>query len=295
MGLLGSIKSIGKKIVGGAKSLVSKGWDSIKGIGSGFLQSAPGMLSGLAGDYLGNQFIGVPNSALSFAQSQQGAYEQWAQAERMYKNRYKWTMEDMKRSGLNPILAVSSGMGVGNTPQLTSAKGFQPHSPYGSGAASAKGFAQSYEAEEGASLKRAQASETIQKTKQAFEQTRKIMAETRVTSQTEKNLRQEWFNIDKQYDVLTKQIEHTQKSIYQLETRGDLNQAERRKVEAEKQQIKINTQRLKQEVLKAKAVLSKLQTISDVYKTPYFGQALSGISETLKTIAKIIPFAPSGN
>ena len=46
-------------------------------------------------------------------------------AQYMYKNRYKWTMEDMKRSGLNPILAATGGFNVGSGPQIASAQSFQ--------------------------------------------------------------------------------------------------------------------------------------------------------------------------
>lgn len=41
-----------------------------------------------------------------------------AQAERMYKHRYRWQMQDLKAAGLNPMLTVSQGAGNPSVPDV---------------------------------------------------------------------------------------------------------------------------------------------------------------------------------
>lgn len=62
-------------------------------------------------------------------------------------------MADMKKAGLNPILAASGGFNVGSGVSAPAASGVQPHSAYGAGSSSAKGFSQSKESEAGAQEK----------------------------------------------------------------------------------------------------------------------------------------------
>lgn len=71
-------------------------------IGIGSLTSA---LSGLANEYFAGK-------SRKFAKKQQGRAHEFA--ERMYRHRYEYTMEDMRRAGLNPILAYVQG--AGSTP-----------------------------------------------------------------------------------------------------------------------------------------------------------------------------------
>ena len=63
-------------------------------------------LGGLAG---GAGSIG--GSALSYALSKKEAKRQRRFQERMFRNRYSYTMEDMRNAGLNPILAAKQGPG----------------------------------------------------------------------------------------------------------------------------------------------------------------------------------------
>ena len=36
----------------------------------------------------------------------------WLREKEAYQNRYRWTMDDMRKAGLNPILAASGGFNV---------------------------------------------------------------------------------------------------------------------------------------------------------------------------------------
>lgn len=59
------------------------------------------MVEGLIGSVLGSVASGLFGS--SSAKQQQKA------SERAYKHRYQWEMEDLRKAGLNPMLAISQG------------------------------------------------------------------------------------------------------------------------------------------------------------------------------------------
>ncbi|ALS03738.1 VP2 [Gokushovirus WZ-2015a] len=71
-----------------------------------FLGSALGSVVNVAGGLLGGALSNKANSASA---AQANAYNV-----ENYQHRYQWTMEDLKKAGLNPILAVTSGGLTGN-------------------------------------------------------------------------------------------------------------------------------------------------------------------------------------
>lgn len=75
--------------------------NAVSNLGGGLINSA---LS-IGKDFLSNQLINKPNAASAFGNTVDS-----------YKNRYQWTMEDMRKAGLNPILAATGGFNVGSGP-----------------------------------------------------------------------------------------------------------------------------------------------------------------------------------
>lgn len=68
-----------------------------------------------AGAALGGLLGGAAQGGISYASAQQ----QQAATREAYQHRYQWTMEDMKKAGLNPLLAASHGAGsVGSMAQM---------------------------------------------------------------------------------------------------------------------------------------------------------------------------------
>lgn len=93
MGFFSGVKKIGSAI-GGA---ISKASD--------FISGGAGDLIGAGLSFLGGERANAANSAQA-AQSMEFSKES-------YQNRYQWTMEDMKKAGMNPIFAYQNGVGTG--------------------------------------------------------------------------------------------------------------------------------------------------------------------------------------
>lgn len=65
--------------------------------------------------------IGAAGGATSAVMSAREARKQREWSRENYKHRFRWSMEDMKEAGLNPILAAGMGLGGGGTPSGASA------------------------------------------------------------------------------------------------------------------------------------------------------------------------------
>lgn len=82
------------------------------GIASAAIGSIAGGLFGKSGQ----------SSAQKFAEEQSHLAN--LQQERLYKNRYTWQMEDLKRAGLNPALAYSQGAGSAGSAHMANMPDF---------------------------------------------------------------------------------------------------------------------------------------------------------------------------
>lgn len=63
--------------------------------------------------------------ALSGSASAKAAKNQREWEQHMYQNRYRMAMKDLKRAGLNPIMAVGGGLGAGSVPSGATAEAGQ--------------------------------------------------------------------------------------------------------------------------------------------------------------------------
>jgi hypothetical protein len=131
------------------------------------------------------QDINEANSALQFARNKE-----------MYRNRYQWQMEDMKKAGLNPILSAQMSAGGGPSVSLPSAPSFDPISP----STSALNVAQAGKVE-------AETGKIYQETTKAYWQAMHEITKLGKTSKEANKVSQEIKNLMEQHNKLLAEIE----------------------------------------------------------------------------------------
>lgn len=77
--------------------------------------------------------ISALGNIYSARQAEENQRRQIAASERFYKNRFRWSVSDMKAAGINPILAASNGLGGSSAASAAgAASGVSPDSSFGS-------------------------------------------------------------------------------------------------------------------------------------------------------------------
>lgn len=202
------------------------------------------------------QAINLENSALQFARNKE-----------MYQNRYQWQMEDMKKAGLNPLLAYSQAAPGGPSVSLPGAPAFDAPAI----STTAKNYAETMKTEE--------------ETRKTFEETRHTKKKILTEIQKVKNMRAQKRLINKQEiqaltqtGVLLNQHEKITQEILKIG-------AETEETRAKTQQLKVNAERLE-------TMMAKLKQQSGLYGTAY-GMILTYIRETLGAIGALISGVPA--
>jgi hypothetical protein len=174
----------------------------------------------------------------------------WMRQENLYKNRYQYTTEDMKKAGLNPILAASGGFQVGSqpTPSMPSHPMIANNEPqFGS---TARDFAV-------AELSQQQTETEKQKIKNLKEQAKETIAKTYVERAKKGLITQQERESVQRIMKMHSEMERMQNEILLMKERGELAAKEKQKIEKQIQVVNLEMNKLKQS--------------SNVYKTA-FGQ-----------------------
>ena len=238
--------------------------DSIKTIGEGVVKGLGGGIVDLATSYIGNQAIGKPNSAYAYSQSRKGAQEAFERSYGAYKTRYQDTMADMKKAGLNPILAAGSGgFNVGNSPQMSAYGGYQPQVPNVSSSASARNYAD-------AGLKRGQIKETVRKVQKLRAETLHTLNLMEETLAKTGKIKAETRNIIKKIRVTSMEYWKVAAEYQLAINRGYLSVEQKQKTMAETRKLKL--------------AMAELKKSSDIYNTPYAGALIKSIETAIKTL-----------
>lgn len=253
MGLLSSIGDAVKKVTGGIG-------DALGGIGGGLLD--------FGSSFLGNQYIGGPNAKQQFKYNKKAAKYSFDLSYDAYKHRYRDTMHDMKKAGLNPILALAKGgMTVQGQPQMNAASTSMPAYTPSSASSAYKNLQQAQldgvrQDTERANRQKAlsEAKAKSQEILESIERIHRIRAEKKLITRQEevafrnvKNLQAEYFNLNATYNLLWNQAELASQN-------AKLSQEQVNQLVAQRKQILAMTGKIEAE-------LAELSRVADVYRS----------------------------
>lgn len=233
-------------------------------------------LMSLAGDSLANKLIGSREAEKASARSLHHATVMHNLGLDAYKKRYQWTMEDMRRAGLNPILAAASGgFNVSGVPTMGSPGAFQAHSPYGTTAAGALDIEKA-KTEEKTQMEKMENVRKLRNQAQALiGQFKKDIAQAKLSEAQKENVRKEWFNIEQRFNEMTSKIA-------QLDAQTELY---RRQADETQQKIKHIDKLLAEkdfQIFKLKMLNKRIQHINKVWDGD--NETLQRINEVLKAL-----------
>lgn len=220
----------------------------------GWVQFIPAIAS--AAGAIGSALLNKKSADDANQNAKQMADTAWDRTKEGYKNRYQYTTADMKKAGLNPILAASSGFNVGNSPQATPASTHMAQMPSATldFPESAKDMAQAKTEQKKQALIGQQALTEIEKTAKTRAEKGLITEQERVALAKVWSLRAD-----------------TQKAIeqgYQAHYQGQLNQEQAKNID-------MQTKKMVMEMV-------QLGKVSAVYKSQ-IGTWLTYINEVRKT------------
>jgi len=189
-----------------------------------------------------------------------------------YQNRYNWTMQDMEKAGLNPILAASTGYQVGSGPVSGSAQSFM------SGGAQIKPFSDSMvntasaykQGREGdrvaAEIQEltARADKQKEEAKVAMEDVLKKRSEKGVNVAKERVLVQTMFNLEQEFLYKVQMFTRLQAEISNITADTNQKKALTEKIADERRLLRNQSKQIEY-------YLSELKRISDAYEGPAGG------------------------
>lgn len=207
-----------------------------------------------------------------------------------YKSRYYYTVKDMERSGLNPILAATGGFNVGNSPSVSTAQTFMAESPrstkFGTSglnlSQAEKNRAESEKARNEAVKVIEDTKLITQKTKNEMENILKTRAETKKISAEEQT---EYARLEKtqnEFLLLAQQIKTEIQRTGEVEAIRHLRVTEKKKVQSE-------IKRLNALATQIKAQSARMKQIAKVYDGP-LGKYLAHIEATTGILTTAVAY-----
>lgn len=230
---------------------------------------------------------GLGSSALALQQSTE-----------QYKQRYRYTVNDMREAGLNPILAATGGFSVGSSPSIQGNQSFQTNYPWTDFGNSAKNISDSQKSNQEIEESKVRTQNLleqrkllIQQTKHEFQKINHTRQQANLFTKQEELTQRQIFNLEQEFTKTSVLINKLNEEIDLIRQQQTLSQAHTEQSRALKKQIEQNKTLLYQTGQKIVAETSRLNRISEVYDGP-IGNILGYLEATFKYMA--IPFLLTG-
>lgn len=266
-----AVKSVGSTLFKGAKSI---GSSLLGGLG-GAIGGIPGALLGgavdLGANWLTNEFIGQPNAEQAFENNLHASAQAFEKSKKLYSNRYQITMNDMRKAGLNPILAAGSGgFNVSGQPQMAKADSPMATMPQTSSA-------QSFQAMQGGVTEEVKRRKIVEEAANTYQDTIKKIEETALARAKTATERSKASEIMHRIKVLSEEV-WVKISEFQKNIQGAyLAAGQQEKLQKDMAQVEALTKKIQLEMV-------ELGQQAEIYKG-FSGLLLKSVKEAIRAMS----------
>lgn len=236
------------------------------GLGDFFEDIAGGVLSAF-GKGAAEDFFGDSNARTQYNRSIDMMNMQADINKEFYKNRYRWTTEDMRAAGLNPILAASGGFSVGQGPSVgLPAVSMAPTPNMPTAVASARDVVQMKKTDAEIGEVFARTSKANNEAIESIERARQSRAQQNLITTQEAKTAEEVLVAIRQVDSITKNIEKMTHEILALDQKVEVGKAEVQTMALQRKVLKEEAERLATAVKVLKLGVPELEKTAEVYR-----------------------------